>query len=264
MEKLIQIDHLDLRQIAESGQCFRWKQKGDDTYVIPGLKLENGRLADLQITQLGEEFKVSCSEDDWNSHWSNYFDLSTDYKHIEAMIMDSSDEHAKVAFADGEGIRILRQDLWEIIVTFLISQNNNIKRITASVEEICRRNNGLFPYPGEIDSKFFDDRTLGLGYRVPYLSDIYEYALANPSWLDELRQMSYEDAFSELKKRNGIGPKVANCICLFGLHHIDAFPIDTHVKTLLERYYPNGFDFNYYAGFAGIVQQYLFYYELKH
>ena len=75
--------------------------------------------------------------------------------------------------------------------------------------------------------------------------------------------MDYEKAMKSLLERTGIGPKVANCICLFGLHHVDAFPVDTHVKQLLSKYYQNGFDFEYYKGVAGIIQQYLFYYELK-
>ena len=75
--------------------------------------------------------------------------------------------------------------------------------------------------------------------------------------------MTYDQAMEELLQRKGIGKKVANCICLFGLHHVEAFPIDTHVKQLLEKYYPKGFDFDRYRGVAGIIQQYLFYYELK-
>ena len=91
----------------------------------------------------------------------------------------------------------------------------------------------------------------------------YEYAKENPKWLDELKTMSYDDAMQSLMERKGIGKKVANCICLFGLHHVDAFPIDTHVKQLLAKYYQNGFDFDRYKGVAGIVQQYLFYYEIS-
>lgn len=259
---IVKIDHLNLKQIAESGQCFRWKKKENDTYVIPAVRQGNREFDELVITQRGDQFEVSCSEDDWNSQWRKYFDLDTDYNYIETKIMNSGDAHAIEAFRQGSGIRILRQSLWEIIATFLISQNNNIKRITASVEEICRRNGGAFPYPGDIDTAIFEDRTLGLGYRAPYLTDIFRYAEDNPDWLCSLYEMDYEEAFATLKLRTGIGPKVANCICLFGLHHVEAFPIDTHVKQLLEKYYPDGFDFEYYEGCAGIIQQYLFYYEL--
>lgn len=255
---------MNLKRIAESGQCFRWKNIADDTYVIPGIRLENRDLDDLTITQRGDGFEVSCNKGDWISQWSKYFDLATDYGKIAEKIMMSKDAHAIEAYNEGSGIRILRQDLWEMIVTFLISQNNNIKRITNSVEEICNRNGGLFPRPGEVDSNMFLDKSLGLGYRSPFLKEIYDYAYENPGWLEELGKSDYETASLMLRERKGIGPKVANCISLFGLHHVEAFPIDTHVKQLLEKYYPNGFDFDYYEGCAGIIQQYLFYYELNH
>lgn len=258
------IDHLDLNQVAGSGQCFRWKKTDNDTYVIPGLRRGNGFTEALQIRKTDDGFELSCSESDWISHWREYFDMSTDYVDIERRIMESADQHAITAYKEGSGIRILRQDLWEIIVSFIISQNNNIKRITNSIELICEKNGGDFPYPGDVSDDFFRDKTLGLGYRDTYLKDIYEFALDNPDWTNELSSMEYSDAFASLKERNGIGPKVANCICLFGLHHISAFPIDTHVKQLLEKYYPNGFDYARYEGVAGAVQQYLFYYELVH
>ena len=108
----------------------------------------------------------------------------------------------------------------------------------------------------------FDDRSMGFGYRAQYLKEIYEYGANNPDWLDNLRKMSYDEAMESLLTRKGIGKKVANCICLFGLHHVDAFPIDTHVKQLLDKYYSDGFDFERYKGVAGIIQQYLFYFEL--
>lgn len=260
----ISVKNMNLEQIAESGQCFRWKKIGDDKYVIPGIRLENRDLEDLEIAQSGDNFEVSCSMNDWKSQWSNYFDLSTDYGEIGRKILESGDAHAIEAYKCGSGIRILRQDTWEMIVTFLISQNNNIKRIANSVEAICQENGGRFPRPGEIDSDIFMDKTLGLGYRSPYLKEIYDFAEENSNWIKQIQSLNYDMAVPILRERTGIGPKVANCICLFGLHHVDAFPIDTHVRQLLEKYYPEGFDFDYYKGYAGIVQQYLFYYELKH
>lgn len=261
---IVTINNMDLKQIAESGQCFRWKIKADDTYIIPGIRLEHDKLEDLIISQHGNQFEVSCSEAEWSDYWSSYFDLDTDYEKIKDLIMASGDEHAIEAYLEGSGIRILRQDLWEMIVTFLISQNNNIKRITASVDEICKRNDGLFPRPGEVDSNIFMDRSLGLGYRSPFLKEIFDYTAADSEWLERLKSYDYVEAEEALRERKGIGPKVAACICLFGLHHIEAFPIDTHVKQLLGKYYAKGFDFEYYNGCAGIIQQYLFYYELKH
>ena len=265
---ILTIDHLNLNQTAKSGQCFRWHKTDENSYLIPPVRI-NGNLSNpLTISNIGNsKFDLSCSQKEWDNIWSLYFDMDTDYSAVEDKIMSSGDSHCIEAFQKGYGIRILRQDLWEIIISFLISQNNNITRISRSIEAICQKaglENNAFPYPGEIDISMFDDSSLGLGYRNTYLKKIYEYALLHPEFPDELKSLSYEKAYTTLLTFTGIGPKVANCICLFGLHHIDAFPIDTHVKQLLNTYYINGFPFDYYEGIAGIIQQYLFYYELNH
>lgn len=265
---IISIDHLNLNQTAKSGQCFRWQKINEATYLIPPIKIEGLLSNPLTIHHLTNcDFELSCSQEDWNKIWSVYFDMNTDYSEVERRILNSSDAHSIEAFRFGSGIRILRQDLWETTISFLISQNNNITRISRSIEAICQRamlKSNAFPYPGEINPEIFDDPTLGLGYRSTYLKKIYEFAQNQPDFLDTIKTMTYEKAYTTLLSFTGIGPKVANCICLFGLHHIDAFPIDTHVKQLLDKYYVNGFPFNYYEGIAGIVQQYLFYYELNH
>lgn len=196
--------------------------------------------------------------------------MDTDYQAIENRIIAFDDAHLCEAYNKGRGIRILRQDLWEMIVSFMISQNNNIKRISGSIEKFCETAGLLckggegyrFPKPGEVDLSIFDDKSLGFGYRAPFLKEIYEYAQNNPKWLENLKEMNYSDAYKCLLERKGIGPKVANCICLFGLHHVEAFPIDTHVRQLLDKYYPDGFNHEYFSGVSGIIQQFLFYYEI--
>ena len=300
----IEIPNLNLRQIAESGQCFRWKEAGADivcdkdgahksdagdskydTYVIPPYGPMHREFAPLVIKCVDEGrnlFELSCNEIDWMSHWSKYLDMDTDYDKVRDKIMLSGDKHAIECYKSGNGIRILKQDTWEMIITFMISQNNNITRITRSVDEICLRHAGddslkgkeaivngavircpLFPRPEEFNREILKDRTLGLGYRAPYIDNIVKVFAESDDLLNELTGMDYEEARDTLIRFTGIGPKVANCICLFGLHHIEAFPIDTHVKQLLDKYYPKGFPYDKYVGFAGIVQQYLFYYELK-
>lgn len=259
------IDNMNLHQIAASGQCFRWKQTGEDEFTIPPISKEGAGSSPLTISGKGNAFSLSCNENDWQEAWRNYFDIDTDYGLIGKSIKESGDEYLIRAYEFGSGIRILNQNLWETIVSFIISQNNNIKRISGSIEKIATLAGlpgGRFPQADELASKAFDDPALGLGYRVPYLKDLFEYKLMNPDWLVRLKEMNYSEAYEELLKRNGIGPKVANCICLFGLHHVEAFPIDTHMKQILERYYPQGFPFEKYEGFAGIVQQYMFYYKL--
>lgn len=253
----VRIKHLNLDQIADSGQCFRWKKTDENTYMIPACQKV------LTISVKGDEFELSCDEEEWENIWKKYFDLDTDYDNIANLILSSDDEYLKKAYEYGEGIRILRQDIWEMIITFLISQNNNIPRIRNSVAAICERaNTGHFPMPGEIDPQEFYDKRLGLGYRSEYLEKMYTYGSEHPDFVEMLQKMDYDTAFNFLKSFKGIGSKVANCICLFGLHHVDAFPVDTHIKQILEKNYPDGFDFERYKGVAGIVQQYMFYYDL--
>lgn len=264
---VIKIDNLNPAQITNSGQCFRWNRLEEDVYEVIAFDRY------LRIKQRGDEFDFSCDEAQWNDIWASYLDMDTDYAGIGKLI-DPSDEYLKKAYEYGSGIRILRQELWETLISFIISQNNNIKRIRGSIEAICAKaalpvkgyapeGKFRFPKPCEVDGEFFNDKELGLGYRDEYLRDMYEYVRINPDFPDGLISMDNETAFKELKSFKGIGDKVANCVCLFGLHHIDAFPIDTHIKQILERHYPKGFDFERYKGYAGIIQQYMFNYKLN-
>ena len=264
----VTVNNMDLAQIADSGQCFRWNRAGDGSYDI----IAFGRY--LNIKQDGNSFTLNCSEQEWEEIWSSYLDIGTDYEGIGSSIRQSGDEYLNRAYECGNGIRILRQELWETLISFIISQNNNIKRIKGSIEAICSKAalpviaspstaGYRFPGPSDIDREFFNDRELGLGYRDVYLADMYEYAVNNPGFPDDLKTMSNKEAFVKLKSFKGIGDKVANCVCLFGLHHIDAFPIDTHIKQILNTHYPEGFDFERYKGYAGIIQQYMFSYKLN-
>ncbi len=253
----IEAINFDPHQIKESGQCFRWDNPSEGIFLVPAF----GRR--LEIRQEKDELCFDCTDEEWEDVWRSYFDLDTDYGAIGRAIYASGDAYLRDAFEKGSGIRILRQDLWEVIISFMISQNNNIPRISGSVEKLCSRctSDGHFPAPCEIDPDIFDDRTLGLGYRAPYIRDMVIYATEHPDFVGELAAMDSEKALERLLGFKGIGRKVANCISLFGLHDIDAFPIDTHIKKVLDREYPDGFDTERYAGFAGIVQQYMFYSE---
>lgn len=258
----ISIDHFNPFTIAESGQCFRWEIVSKDTVKVTAFE----RVLIIEKQKNG--YSLSCDKEEYDKLWAPYFDIDTDYFLVEKLVKDYSDKHLSDSYNKGEGIRILRQDLWEVIISFLISQNNNIGRIKKSVEALAVRGGRKalndsesfsFPRPEDIT----DFSNLGLGYREEYLKEMFSFALNNPSWLDYLKTLSYEEARKELLKRKGIGPKVADCICLFGLHHVKAFPIDTHVKDLLNKYYKEGFNHEYFKGYSGIIQQYLFYFEIK-
>ena len=258
-----QITHFDPLQIAMSGQCFRWREPEDGCFLVPAF----GSV--LTIRRSGKDtFEFDCDEKTWNFIWCDYLDLHEDYGRFSEAILASEDDYLKGAYSLGSGIRILRQDLWETVVSFLISQNNNIPRIKKSIEALCTEfgeelRDGIYSFPtaerlSEAGTELSDKR-FGLGYRDTYIREIAAYVCDHDTWLSDLKNMDHDAAYSELIKRTGIGPKVANCICLFGLHHIDAFPVDTHVRQILDAHYSNGFDFKRYEGFAGVVQQYMFY-----
>ncbi len=258
--------NFDLGQIEESGQCFRWRKIREGEYLIPYRDML------LKITQKGSLFEADAPKDAWEKIWRKYFDLETDYSDIACKIREQGDAHLCECLDAGSGIRILRQDLWEVIVSFMISQNNNIARIKKTVEKLCEIGGRrfdcdekifAFPKPSDIMPKDFYSPALGLGYRAEYLDELFKFVLRYPDWTDYLKKLSYEDARKVLMERKGIGPKVADCICLFGLHHIDAFPVDTHVKQLMAKYYPKGINLTPFEGYKGVIQQYLFYFEIK-
>ena len=248
-----QIDHMNLHQIANSGQCFRWRQIEDNSYIIPAFGKE------LTISQDGNTFILSCDENEWNSLWRNYFDLETNYNEVENIIMESNDDFLKTAYQFGSGIRILRQDLWEVIISFIISQNNNIPRIKKSIQMLCDEFDGRFPTNDELLQMDLSNK--GLGYREEYIRNICSCSIFDFGMLEGL---TYEQSNEVLMSFKGIGEKVANCILLFGLHYLDAFPVDTHIRKIIDREYSGELPDWAFGKYAGLFQQYLFYYEVNH
>ena len=199
--------------------------------------------------------------------------IDSDYgRYIEKV--NPRDTYLSAAVQCGKGIRILRQDLWEMIITFLISQQNNISRIRSCIERLCVRYGEKlkagdteyysFPTPQQLSGATEEElRRLGMGYRARYIVETTRSILEGEVSLEKLYQMKYyRRARKELMKLSGVGEKVADCICLFALHHMDAFPIDTHIRQVLNEHYRRGFPNRRYHGMRGIMQQYIFYYEL--
>ena len=250
------IDHMNLDQIANSGQCFRWQKLNDNTYGIPAF----GRY--LEISQNDNVFTLSCDEDEWTKYWKSYFDVDTDtdYDEVEKFIMESNDGFLRTAYEYGSGIRILRQDLWEVIISFVISQNNNIPRIKKSIEKLCDEVDGKFPNCYEIFDMDLTDK--GLGYRDKYLEDACKWWICEEGYV-ESRLRNVKEPKQHLLEIKGVGNKVADCICLFGLHNLKAFPIDTHIKKIIDREYNGKMPDWVENKYSGLFQQYLFYYELN-
>ena len=226
-------DDFDPGRIADSGQCFRWEPVEPDTYrIIAGAEC-------LYLTAMGENrYEMECSEECFAAFWRGYLDLDEDYARIRSRIDPASDPFLSLAAEREKGIRILRQDPWEMLVTFIISQNRNIPAIRRSVEllaEICR-----------------------LGYRCRYIHAAALSVLRGEISLEQLIDADEESTLAALTGLLGVGVKVANCVSLFGLHHLNAFPRDVWVKRVLAQEYPGGYPFETYSPYNGIYQQYMF------
>ena len=265
----VELDNFSLREICRSGQCFRMRETEEkNTYeLIAGDKY-------LKASQEGSIVNFFCSDMEFICYWVPYFDIDVDYgKYIQTV--NPRDSYLNAAVQCGSGIRILHQDLWEMIITFLISQQNNIARIRGCIERLCARygekmeSDGTeyysFPTPEQLSAATEADlRQLGMGYRARYIVETTRSILTGEVSLDRLYQIKYyRTARKELMKLSGVGEKVADCICLFALHHMDAFPIDTHIRQVLDEHYRRGFPNRRYRGMRGIMQQYIFYYELS-
>ena len=261
------IPDFDLDQIARSGQCFRFRPLGERHYAL----VAGGRY--LEVSQQGQTVRFDCPEDEFEAVWRPYFDLDADYGRYKSAVA-KRDKYLQSAVAAGGGLRILRQELWETIVCFIISQQNNIARITKCVENLCllfgetcynksKQVYNAFPSAERLAACTADELApIRLGYRAKYILAAARQVASCEVDLDAVRRMDYAHAKAELMRLTGVGVKVAECICLFALHHIDAFPIDTHIRQMLDAHYPKGFPLRRYRGFAGLMQQYAFYYEL--
>lgn len=267
MSVKIALQNFSIEQICKSGQCFRMNELSDGTYEV----IAFGKY--LKVRQNDTEIEFICEEDEFKNIWTSYFDLETDYGKIIKSI-DKEDEYLISAAKRGEGIRILRQDLWEMIISFIISQRNNIKRIRKCIaglsEEFGEKKIAIdgtvyYDFPTARALAKADIRDINahsVGYRDVYIKRAAEEVYYGNFDLQKLYSLNYEEAKDMLLTLHGVGEKVANCICLFALHHVDAFPKDTHIIQVLDREYKNGFPFSKYEGYAGILQQYMFFSEL--
>lgn len=264
----VQSENFSARQICLSGQCFRMEICSKNKYQI----IAHGRY--LEIIQNNNIILFDCTQEEYDTIWNNYFDMDTDYAKIIAAI-DTNDMYLLSAAEYGKGIRILKQDLWEMIISFIISQQNNIKRIRKCICLLCEKYGDMktavngtkyydFPTPESLaNAKIEDLYACNLGYRSRYVYETANSILHGAIDLQALWQMDYITAHKELMKLCGVGAKVADCICLFALHKTEAFPKDTHINKVLEMQYPEGFPFEKYGENSGILQQYIFYYDLN-
>ncbi|MDO4816205.1 MAG: DNA glycosylase [Bacillota bacterium] len=258
--KLCDAKSLDIVKTFECGQCFRWNS--DENGVYHGVV--SGHYAEVENID-GEVYITSDTE---GKFWQNYFDLATDYEEISAAF---TGEYLEACREFGYGIRILRQDSWEALCSFIISQCNNISRIKGIVEKLCESFGEeikvgdtvyySFPTAEKMAQLTIDDLApLRAGYRAEYII-IAAKAVADGSLdLEALKSVNYKDAIKSLRGLRGIGEKVANCVVLFGLAHMEAFPVDVWMKRALKENFPRNFNPESLGPYAGLAQQYIFYY----
>ncbi|MCL2409118.1 MAG: DNA-3-methyladenine glycosylase 2 family protein [Oscillospiraceae bacterium] len=257
------VSDFDLVRIFECGQCFRWDMEPNGDYT--GVAM--GRAARLR--KVGESVFISGNLAEFESVWQDYFDLDRDYAAIR--VQQGVDDFMRQACEFGAGIRILRQDKWEALCSFIISQCNNIPRIKKIVGALCELYGEPFEFEDGTRYTFPSAERIAVltakdlapikcGYRAGYIIGAAKAVADGSLDLDALAQLSPQDARSELKKLYGVGDKVADCAVLFGLHMLDAFPRDVWIKRAIADIYGKGFDPGIFAPYAGIAQQYMFYY----
>lgn len=261
------VKNFDLEQIFECGQAFRFTKDGSSG-ITRYCGVAFGKY--LCISQDGERVIFeNTTKEEFDSVWEDFFDLRRDYGAIIESIKDS---HARRCADFGSGIRILKQEPWETVCSFIVSQNNNIPRIKKIIETMCERfgeristPHGTFysfPTPKALyeagEDKIFDCRT---GFRAKYIYDAAKRFYMGEFDLKTVSALDDESLTAALTGIKGVGPKVASCASLFGFARYGSFPIDVWIKRVIDKYYGDSFDVSLFGDYAGIVQQYLFYYE---
>ena len=272
----------ELKDIFDCGQCFRWNKENDDSYTgiwknnVVNVKKENGNII----------FTGVSSSDNFEEEINKYFDMNRDYEEIKEKL-SKIDDNMKTSIEYGKGIRILNQELWETIISFIISANNNIPRIKGIIERLSKNYgkkiewNGkeyyTFPTPEELKNVTVEEyRSLGLGFRDIRLYETTKMILDKEIDLEKLQNNPNTiEVREKLLSLSGVGPKVADCILLFSnLKRFEVFPIDVWVRRVMNDLYIKNEDENKvskkqienlakekFGDLAGLAQQYLFYWR---
>lgn len=272
----------ELKDIFDCGQCFRWNKEDDDSYTgiwknnVVNVKKENENIIFTGVSN-AENFEEEINK---------YFDMNRDYEEIKEKL-SKIDDNMKTSIEYGKGIRILNQELWETIISFIISANNNIPRIKGIIERLSKNYgkkiewNGkeyyTFPTPEELKDVTVEEyRNLGLGFRDVRLYETTKMVLEKEIDLGELQNNPNTiEVREKLLTLSGVGPKVADCILLFSnLKRFEVFPIDVWVRRVMNDLYIKNEDENKvskkqienlakekFGDLAGLAQQYLFYWR---
>lgn len=267
------ISDFNPKHIFECGQCFRWREQADGSFI--GVAF--GKV--VQIFYKDDTLTIiNSNEDDFHNIWYNYFDLGTQYTEIKQKL--SQDPVLETAINFGSGIRLLRQDLSEIILSFIISANNHIPRIMKIVDSICESYGPPISFNGIKYYSFPDLQSIAAstleqinicraGYRCNYILETSRTLAADQINFNLISELPTPESRKLLMKLQGVGPKVADCILLFSGSKFDVFPTDTWVRKVMKELYfgyeptineINTFASQKFGSLAGYAQQYLFYY----
>ena len=277
------VRNFELAHIFECGQCFRWYKQEDDSYI----GVAHGKV--IQIEKINNDVILhNATEEDFNNIWGEYFDLYTDYSNIKKIL--SKDKILSKSVKFGYGIRLLKQDSFEIIVSFIISANNRIPMIKKAIKNISEKWGETIEYKGKIyysfptveqlkDATEDELRECGVGFRAKYIKDTVNKIYKNSVEKCEQYRKEYDMFWIKeqtddichkmLQNYSGIGSKVADCVMLFSMGKYSAFPVDVWVKRAMQYFYVapdvslkkiRDFGRAKFGDLSGFAQQYLFYY----
>lgn len=250
-------DDFDLEKIRISGQCFRIKLLPDGVYRF----IKGSDVLDMRASVPGV-YDISCSDEEFADIWHDYFDLDRSYEAVREAI-DAADSYMTAAAESGKGIRILKQEPWECLISFIISQRKNIPAIMAAVDSVCRAagkeigSTGEYEFPDAARMLEFSDeqwKVFKLGYREAYI----RRAVMDAPDMYSMAGLTDEELMERLTTMYGVGIKVASCTALFAYSRVDLAPVDVWIKRVFDEQY-GGEDVLSGRKNAGILQQYLFY-----
>lgn len=269
------VSDFDPKHIFECGQCFRWHKQEDESYT----GVAKGRV--INVSRQDDIVRIKNTNlEEFNTIWYDYFDFGTNYTDIKNNLK-SMDEYLDKATDFGWGIRILQQDGWEMLISFIISSNNRIPMIQRAIENLSRnfgkyigkyegKDYYAFPTPEELNKATIEEiRACQTGFRDKYIKSTTESVINNNEDVLSYRNLETEECLKELLKFNGVGPKVGDCIALFGMQKYDTFPVDVWVKRVMQEFYVEDdmslpkirkFAIDKFGDLSGFAQQYLFYY----
>lgn len=256
--------HFDIERTLDCGQCFRF-EKHEEGY-FHGVAF--GKYLKISTLENGDIFFYNITKEEFETRFISYFALDADYDEIINSLC--FDDTVKKSLVNSQGIRVMNQDPWETLCSFIISQNNNIPRIKKIVSSLCELcgeevdgcNQKSFPTAKAVLELGIDGLApIKSGFRAKYIISAAEAVVNGEIDFSKLRESDYETAKKELMKIKGVGPKVADCVLLFALGFTEAFPVDVWIKRVISKYYGEDFTPKYFGKYAGIAQQFLFYNE---